>query len=485
MMGNEANIEGRQRGSTSERDEVLRTRHAAQASSAIGTAFERLRWSAGALKREREARLQLLIAHALSRSPWHASRLAGIDPSQVTEDTLRSLPTMCKNDVMSNFDSIVTEPRITLALANDHLRALGQGSSYLLDEFHVVATSGTSGQRGVFVYDWHGWLECYATVHRYALAYAAAGGLSPAAATAGFVIAHVAAAHATHMTFAMTETFRTPKFRFHQFPVTMPIDAIVTGLNEAQPAVLQGYPSMLRLLAREAEAGRLAIAPRLAIGVGEPLLAPTRAALQRAFAGISVQNWWATSETSGLAMSCGAGPWLHLSDDTLIVELVDQAGEPIAPGQTAAKIYVTNLFNKAMPLIRYELSDQPMLLAGPCPCGSAHRRVADLAGRHDELFVYSGAAGRSIVVHPKVFTSVLFSEPGVLDYQAVQTEQGANILFLQGAPVDCEAVAHALSLRLASLGVAEPKVVVSACAALQRTPGGKLVRHVRLSANPN
>ena len=463
----------------SERYETLRLRHLDASRNAIGIAFERLRWPEHALREARRERLRALIAHARQHSPWHARRLAGVDPQQVSEETLGALPTMSKDDLMSNFDEIVTDRALSLTLVNAHLRALSRGSVYLLDRYRAVATSGTSGQRGVFIYDWDGWLEAYAVVQRYALAYAAAAGMTPAH-TNGFVIAHVAAALPTHMTHALTETFKTPQFRFHQFPVTMPLTRIVAGLDEAQPVVLQGYPSMLRLLAHEARAQRLHITPRLVISTGEPLDAQTREVLQRTFAGASIENWWGTSETSGLAMSCGAGPWMHLSDDTLIVELVDAADNPIEPGETAARIYVTNLFNRVTPLIRYELSDQPTLMAGTCPCGSAHRRVADLQGRHEELFVYRSDAGRSIVVHPKVFTSVLFGEPGVLDYQIAQTHQGADVAFLQGAPVDCDAVARALRDAFAALGLPDAQITVRPCDALRRAQGGKLARHLSL-----
>ncbi|MDG0025364.1 hypothetical protein [Trinickia sp. Y13] len=483
MANSEANVVGE---TVSEADgahrfETLRVRHAAQARAAVAPALERLRWPADALKRERNARLRALIAHAKRHSPWHARRLAHVDPQAVTDDDLPGLPTMTKHDLMSNFDEIVTDRRLSLALANDHLSTLNEGSRYLLDDYRVVATSGSSGHRGVFVYDWDGWIECYVNVQRYALAYAAAAGMKPGAGQGGYVIAHIAASQSTHMTYALAETFRTPEFQFLQFPVTSPMEDIVQGLNRAQPLVLQGYASMLGLLAREAEQGRLNIKPGLLISIAEPLLPNMRELLLRAFPGISLQNWWATTETSGLGMSCGAGPWLHLSDDTLIVELVDARGVPVQPGQTADKIYVTNLFNKGTPLIRYEISDQPTLLQGPCPCGSAHRRVADLQGRREETFVYENERSRSIAVHPKVFTSVLFSEAGVLDYRITQTREGVIVEFLPGGPVDCDAVAKRIADALAALGLSEPQVVVRPSAALHRGQSGKLIRHVALS----
>ena len=36
-----------------------------------------------------------------------------------------------------------------------------------LDEFHVIASGGSSGQRGVFVYGWDAWATCYASIARF------------------------------------------------------------------------------------------------------------------------------------------------------------------------------------------------------------------------------------------------------------------------------------------------------------------------------
>jgi hypothetical protein len=86
--------------------------------------------------------------------------LAHIDPETFVEADLVRLPKMTKADVMANFDEIVTDPRLSLAAAEMHVARLEESpayNSYLFDRFHVIATSGSSGRRGVFAYDWDGW----------------------------------------------------------------------------------------------------------------------------------------------------------------------------------------------------------------------------------------------------------------------------------------------------------------------------------------
>ncbi len=43
-----------------------------------------------------------------------------------------------------------------------------------------------------------------------------------------------------------------------------------------------------------------------------------------------------------------------------------------------------------MPLLRYRTRDLTRVLPGPCPCGRAHRRIARLKGRTDDMFIIKG-----------------------------------------------------------------------------------------------
>ncbi len=186
---------------------------------------------------------------------------------------------------------------------------------------------------------------------------------------------------------------------------------------------------------------------------------------------------WATSEGGGIGIPCGHSR-SHLSEDLVIVEPVDEDGRPVAPGERSAKVYLTNLFNRALPLIRYEITDEVTILTEPCPCGSAHRCVADIQGRLDDVFVYDGRR-----VHPHVFRSVLGSHSGVVEYQVRQTGPGAQIAVRCGAPVDLERLGAEIRRALGGVGLRDPVVDVSVVERLERDPGpAKLRRFVPLGA---
>jgi phenylacetate-coenzyme A ligase PaaK-like adenylate-forming protein len=449
--------------------ERLRERHLAEFSSLVPEHLDRLRWPVERIREERERRLRTLLAAARERSSWHAGRLAAVDPATATEADLARIPSMTKDDMMEHLDGIFTDPRLSRRLAEVHVDTLVD-DAYLLDEFHVFTSGGSSGRRGVFVYDWNGWMWFTLSLVRFVTrARLADPELGP-----GTVEAVVAAEKASHMTGAMT--FLSPSAPIHRFPATLPLAAIVAGLNRVQPVILRGYPTALCALAAEARAGRLRIAPRAVRAHSEPLLPEVRRTIEETW-GRPVSNGYGTTEGAA-ATSCGQGRGMHLNEDLCIFELVDETGKPVPPGERCAKLYITNLTNLAQPLIRYELTDELRILDEPCPCGSAFRRVDDIEGRSDDLFTYPG----DVVVHPLVFRSPLGRERHVVEYQVHQTPRGARIQIRLDGEMDVAALSGRIADGLVRAGVTEPQVAVERAEAFERHATGKLKRFFPVAA---
>lgn len=222
--------------------------------------------------------MRQLLQVARERSPWHRERLAGVDVDHLGNEELATLPAMTKTDLMANFDRIVTDPRLALDLMNEHISNL-TADAYLFDEYHAVASGGSSGQRGVFVYDREAWRTCFLTSRGNLLAF------DDPVIRQGTTV-QVTAHHASHLSSVIVQTF-VPVLR--RLSVTMPFAQIVAGLNELQPVSLSTYPSALLALAREAQAGRLRMAPRWIMTTAEPLFPEIRQAAREAW-GVEVIN---------------------------------------------------------------------------------------------------------------------------------------------------------------------------------------------------
>ena len=451
--------------------ETARQRHIEHLLPQIGAHFERVAWPAERLHEERTARLRELIGTAVQRSPWHRGRLGDLDLTTLDAGDLRHLPVMTKDDLMGNFDAIVTDPEVRLADANAHIAKL-DGDEYFRDELHAVASGGSSGLRGVFVWGWDAWATVQLTAMRRSLLDRIG---DPELASRPLVVMVVAAENATHFTSALSETFATGAVETHRFRVGLPLDEVVAGLNSVAGDNLATYPSMLGRLIGEARAGRLRIQPRRILTMAEPLLSETRQAAEEAWQA-PVANMWGTSEAGVTAIGCFKGTGMHLTDDLVIVEAVDADGDPVPAGVRSHKVYVTNLFNPLMPLIRYEISDEVTLLDEPCACGSAHQRIADIEGRNDDTFVY----GDGVSVHPHLFRSILGREAAVCEYQVQQTRAGAEIMVCADGPVDVEGLEHTLQEALARSGCSEPAVTVTAVESIPRLATGKLKRFLTL-----
>lgn len=449
--------------------EELRLRHVADMQRLAPSLVDRLDWPAARLARHRTAELRALLRVAVDRSPWHRRRLAGIDIDCIDERRLGELPVMTKDDLMENFDEIATDDRLDLETIEGHLERL-TGDGYLLDRYHALASGGSSGRRGVFVYDWDAWTVAYLGIVRYELR----AWIRHRPAAAPITLAVMAAGPPTHGSSAIFRSFSSAALSLHRFPVGSPVEQTVEGLNQLQPTMLMGYPPALLALARAASAGDLRISPQRILAGGEPLLSEIRAYVEQTF-GLSVCNWWAASEAPTLAIGCGEGPWMHLSEDLVVVEPVDAEGRAVPTGERSAKVLLTNLYNHAFPLIRYELTDEVTFLDDQCPCRSPFRLVADVEGRLDDEFTYQG-----IQVHPHIFRSPLSRQRNIVEYQVRQTPSGADVLVRAGGPVDVEALRAEIVGDLSRL-VEAPDVSIVEVNAIPRQDTGKLKRFVPLS----
>jgi phenylacetate-coenzyme A ligase PaaK-like adenylate-forming protein len=109
---------------------------------------ERERWPAERREALQRERLTELVGYAAQHSPYYREALAGYDP----DVGLGSLPALNKATMMERFDDIVTDRRLRRDVLLEHVERL-RGDELYLDRYRAMTTSGSSGRKGLFVYD--------------------------------------------------------------------------------------------------------------------------------------------------------------------------------------------------------------------------------------------------------------------------------------------------------------------------------------------
>lgn len=141
-----------------------------------------------------------------------------------------------------------------------------------------------------------------------------------------------------------------------------------------------GYASLIDMFAEWIErSGRSGERLNLhaIVPTSESLSHEQRQRIERVF-GALIQNEYGCSEAGPLAYECPEGK-LHVMTESVVLEIVDDDGSPAKPGETGT-VLITDLHNRAMPLIRYRIGDQASV-GEPCTCGRPFPTLAGIAGR--------------------------------------------------------------------------------------------------------
>jgi hypothetical protein len=276
---------------------LLRARMTAAIGGRMAGHMKRLDWGPAQLAGLQRARLRALLARAIDRSPFHAARLAGIDPARFELADLAQLPIMTKAQMMGRFGEIVTDRRLTRDQVDRHLAASEAEPALLFGDYVCLVSGGSSGLRGVFVQTAEEYAEFVASVNRRAMAAFLDSGGDPAD---GQVIGIVAAASPVHSR-AWPRRW-PPARRCGWFPLGHPADGHDRNCS-TQPS---HPPDRARDQATSwpgAERGRLRLRLRAVTSISR-CSPPGTGAISAAF-GVPVINMFVSTEGSSATVSPG------------------------------------------------------------------------------------------------------------------------------------------------------------------------------------
>jgi len=181
-------------------------------------------WSRAQLERHQAARLRALRSFVAARSPFYQRFHRGLE-----QRPLQQLPILSKATLMENFDSVVTDRRIRLVEVE---RYLGEPDTarLFLDKYVALSTSGTTGRRGVFLFDPAEWVAAIAAITRPIAWSGAAGNLRNPPKSA-----LIASSTPWHYSARIGKSLSTRLLPTLRLDAAEPLAALVQRLNDWQP----------------------------------------------------------------------------------------------------------------------------------------------------------------------------------------------------------------------------------------------------------
>jgi phenylacetate-CoA ligase len=436
----------------------------------------RERWPRDRLIAYQQEQLEGVVRHAVTHSPYYREAFGPITGDRIE---LSALPVLPKRTLIAEFDRIVTDPRLRLADAERHL-ASEHAADPLFGKYWVVGTGGTTGQRSVAIYDQTGW-EIVLSEILYVMAVQEIGD--------DLRVIGIGAPTPLHMTNRLFADLRAGRAGTPRLAVTTPLPEIVAALNTYRPDAIITYPSLIRRLAEEQQAGRLKIAPRKFCSVAETLTPAVRDLARDTWAAQVLDDYGAT-EAGLVAVECVWANGLHVPEDRIIVEVVDTSNRPVPPGTRGDKVLLTNLFNRVVPLIRYELSDLAIMAEGPCRCGRSHARLASISGRQEDVLMLPARGGGRVEINAFLFGETLLHVPAVRQYQLTSKPGGLSVrvVLRDAARVEdaLEAARHAVEIELERAGAVVDTLTIEAVDDIARSGTGAKERLLtRANAHPS
>jgi phenylacetate-CoA ligase len=326
-------------------------------------------WPAEVMARHQFRQLDTLVAHAAATVPFYGPRLREMGWSEgrpLTAEQWRRLPVLRRSALQEAGDAVVSN-----AIPADHGRRFTLMTSGSTGR--PVQTVGTALTQlfwsALTVRDhvWHGrdFSRKLGVIRQFTLAQAPPE----------------QGASAANWGSATDGTFRTGPAAALDIDRTVREQA--AWLAREQPGYLLTYPSNVVALARHFSEQGLDLPGLLEVRTFGEVLEPRARDACRAAWGVPLVDMYSSQEVGYIALQCPGHDTYHVQSENLLVEIVDDEGQPCRPGDVG-RVVVTTLHNFATPLLRYELGDFAEVGAA-CPCGRGLPVLTRVLGRQRNM----------------------------------------------------------------------------------------------------
>lgn len=398
-----------------------------------------------AARRWRLARLKALLTHAKGTVPFYRDRMnaAGFEPHDLVRvEDLAVLPSLSRHDLAARPEELLSS-----AFAREGLVEARSGGTTsqpvpFLQPRSAVAVKDAAA---LVLRRRMGWEPG----HRAAYLWGAAQDLPPAPSG----LPRRAKAWATG--------------RFVDRSLLLPagdlsdarLDEVADALSRYRPTALQAYPSAADLLARRLVVGGRRLSVPIVLLTAEPVWPEQRERVASALTA-EVFTFYGARECGWIASECAAEHRLHVNTACVHLEVAEDG-----------RLLVTDLVNRAMPLIRYDIGDRGSLDPDPCPCGDPRPVLSGLEGRVNDVFVLpSGRRVPGVVADLRAYRIGL----GILEAQLVQDEPAALDVNWVAGPNHRPGDEDVMAERLVRMFFGELSIRLHRVDRLEVSPNGKV-----------
>lgn len=190
-------------------------------------------------------------------------------------------------------------------------------------------------------------------------------------------------------------------------------------INSIHPTVCMCVPSFLMKLIAFAEENGIdyrSCSLRKAICIGEALRQPDGnlttlgSRIHEKWPELELYSTYASTEMQASFTECSCHCGNHVPADLIIVEFLDDEGNPVAEGESG-EVTITTLGVEGMPLVRFRTGDICIHYDNPCACGRNSTRLSSVIGRKGQMIKFKGTT-----LYPPALFDILDNIPEVKSY---------------------------------------------------------------------
>lgn len=348
-------------------------------------------------------RLRKLLLYAYNNSKYYHNVFEenGINSTNINKLPISRFPKLDKQVLMENFDDLITVNDITQKDLKEFDLTQNDKAKRLKGKYHVVHSSGSTGEPRYFLYDNNAWNSMLVGIIRSAL-----WGMNMKEvikiATDNPRILYIAATDGRYGgSMSVSDGVGNLKAKQLQLDINNPLDVWISKIKEFNPNIIIGYPSAIKIISMLQRDGEFSLNVKRIVSCGEPLDINLRNILENRFK-CDVVNFYGASESIAMGAEVTGENAITLFDDLNLVEIEEN------------EIYLTCLYNYAQPIIRYKLTDK---LKEKESSNTGFTQIENIIGRSEDILWFDNN-GKKEFLHPLAIEG--FCIEGLVDYQFVK-----------------------------------------------------------------